>query len=970
MPWPRDWLDSCGEDAAAVLAEVDALAPTLPDPARGREDLRTFLEAGGRMASTSRQLRADPKALELLLRLGGLSRYGFETAARWPGAFWQIVQDREYRQVWGGRLLAATLTTELSILPDRDTRIAWLARFKHHHFLRVILGDLAGTLSFPAIVRELSDITDVIAQAALDLALAKLQTRGLLWPEDHPQAPGFTVLGMGKLGGRELNYSSDIDLIFLYEAPEGVREVGGLEVHEWAKRLGAEVIRILDEPGNHGRMYRVDMRLRPEGDRGELALSWRETVDYYYTAGRPWERQAMLKARPIAGSRSLGDRLVAELAPWIFPSDPAWEDLEESRSMRRRIEERAQDANVKTGAGGIRDIEFLVQFFQLAYGGRMTDLRRRDTLPTLALLADHGLLPRPEVRRLGEHLVFLRTLEHRLQMWDDRQEHAVPGDVRERDLLARRLGLADGSALMAKLARVRSDVRAVVARHFLEGSRDQDALLALLVAGEAAPQHAVDVLGPHGFRDPARAAAHLRQLAQEPFFILSRLRTERALVRLLPLLLHLIGETPEPDETLANLVRIVGAVGGRATFFEILAERPEALRLFTDFAGWSHYLAERFADFPGLPDEVMDVVSRKDAKPVQLRAEVRSLVVGLAQPAAPLAHLVAREESLIALRDLDGAPEAVSERLSVLAEATLDVLLSRLAVERGRAWGFPMDEQGRPVRFAILGLGKLGGREPTYASDMDVVFVCDPGGRCPKVDKDGQEFWTRVAQDLMRLTQEHHLWDLDARLRPWGDGGELVASTLAIERYWTDPKDLWERMANLRVAHLAGDPLLGRPVADRILTAALGQPLPADAAAQVRSMRARLEASVAGRDHLKRGWGGYVDHEFIVQYRGLGLDPAVWPRPAGTLACLQALGRLGRIPSEAVTELADGLSFLRFVESRMRLWTGKAVSSLPTDSDGRSRIAKRCHFDQVAAFDERLHLTRETARRWFDRLIV
>ncbi len=969
MTWTRRWLDACGEDAAAVLVEAESLAASLPDPARWGPDLQSFVEAHASQGLVTRQLRADPMALDLLLRLGGYSRYGFDTAVRWPGGFWQILQERHYRQVWGRRLLAKTLEAELAVIAGRESRISHLARFKHHHFLRVILGDLAGTLTFPAIVSELSDITDTLAQAAVDLAVEKLATRGLLWPPEHPQAPGFTVLGMGKLGGRELNYSSDIDLIFLYEAPPEVREVGGLEVHEWAKRLGSEVIRILDTPGDHGRMYRVDMRLRPEGDRGELALSWRETVDYYYTVGRPWERQAMLKARPIAGSRVLGDRLVAELAPWIYPSDPAWEDLEESRSMRRRIEERAQDANVKTGAGGIRDIEFLVQFFQLAYGGRMHDLRRRDTLPTLALLADHGLLPRADVRRLADHLVFLRTLEHRLQMWDDRQEHEMPTDARERDLLARRLDLRDGQALQARLTRVRSEVRAVVARHFLEGTRDQDALLALLVAGEAAPEHAVTVLSPHGFRDPERAALHLKQLAEEPFFILSRLRTERALVRLLPLLLHLIGETPEPDETLANLVRIIGAVGGRATFFEILGERPEALRLFTDFAGWSHYLAERFAQFPGLPDEVIDAVARTEAKPLQLRTEARALVQGLANPAEPLAHFIAREESLIALRDLDGAPEVVPERLTALAEATLDVLLSRLAVERGHAWGFPMDEAGRPVRMAILGLGKLGGREPTYASDMDVIFVCDPGGRCPIVDKDGQEFWTRVAQDLMRLAQEHRLWDLDARLRPWGDGGELVVTTTAIERYWSDPKDLWERMANLRIAHLAGDPQLGESVARDIRAAALGQPLPGDAVAQVRQMRARLEASVAGRDHLKRGWGGYVDHEFIVQFRCLGLASAEIPRVASTEACLKALGQRGRIPAEAVTELTDGLAFLRFVESRMRLWVGKAVSSLPTDPDGRLRIARRCHFTSVADFDLRLHHTREQARRWFDRLV-
>ncbi|HEX3133222.1 MAG TPA: hypothetical protein VHX44_06515, partial [Planctomycetota bacterium] len=287
-----------------------------------------------------------------------------------------------------------------------------LSRFKHRHFLRLILGDLAGAIGFSALVRELSDVVDVLVQATYAMAETMAQQRFPDIAALPPEQRSFSVLAMGKHGARELNYSSDIDLIFLYRSfPDAPGEL-----HDYHNRLGQELIRILENPSDNGQLFRIDMRLRPEGDRGELVLSARETIDYYYSVGRPWERQAMIKARAIAGDLELGQQLIEELRPWVYPQEPEWETLDESRSMRRRIEERAQEANVKTGAGGIRDIEFLVQYFQLVYGGRDAELRNRATLPALRLLADRGTIPKSDARRLEEFYIWLRVVEHRLQM--------------------------------------------------------------------------------------------------------------------------------------------------------------------------------------------------------------------------------------------------------------------------------------------------------------------------------------------------------------------------------------------------------------------------------------------------------------------------------------------------------------------------------------------------------------------------
>ena len=983
-------LDSIGEDAVVVFDVAADIAARLPEATLAMRDLQAFVVAHAEPATTCRDLRRDPLAIELFLRLSATSRYGLDTVMRAPGDFWQIVQERQFRQRWGRRTLVEFLTKELGATADREARLRILPRFKHRHFLRVMLGDLTGDLTFESVVAELSDITDALAQAALALAMEEWAPRfGHLAlrqaatdhgkasgfyrvdvPEPAPLTSGFTVLAMGKLGGRELNYSSDIDLIFVYHVASDADPER--DWHAAFTALGRMLIPLLERPDGGAQLFRVDMRLRPEGERGELALSLRETVDYYYSVGRPWERQALIKVRPIAGDRELGQRLLDELRPWVYPQDPDWATLDEARCMRRRIEERARDRDVKTGAGGIRDIEFLVQFFQRCYGGRQPELRLRATLPMLHLLTERGILPRGHVADLRAAYIWLRTVEHRLQMREDRQEHEVPVDPEARRQLAWAVAEMDLAAFDARLAQVRARVRELVALHFLAVGKEQDAMLALVVQGEAEAGLAQRVLGGFGFRDIPRAALEIRALATEPFFVLSRHRTERALVALLPELLHRIAQAPSPDQALTNLVRIAAAVGGRATFFEMLTTRLDLLDLFTGFAGWANYLVELFACFPGLTDEIIDALSTRPRPLSVLTSEARALVQGLQNPTEPLAFMLARESAVTALRDLAGLDQSqVSRRLSALAEAIIDTVLGRLVLAQTHAWGAPV-EAGRPTRFVLLGLGKLGGHEMTYASDLDVICVCDPGGRCSRHDRDGEAFWTAVTQELMRTTSEGRLYEIDPRLRPWGEQGQLVVNTRALADYWAEPRELWERMAMLRVGILAGDARLGEEVLALIRQAAYAAPLPADALTQVLAMRRRLEQSVVGKDHLKRGPGGYVDHEFIAQFFSLGLPAQEVLAASGSVATadvLKGLARLGRIPSQAADELIPGLELLRFIEARMRLSAGRAISTLPTTNAERIELARRCDFATLDAFNAAVAHARATARRWFVALI-
>ncbi len=960
-PWRERWLEAAPQ-AQAILEALAQLAPSLPDTARAEDDLRRYVGVVGAETAATWLLR-DPERLGLLLRLSGVSRYAFDAVLKRPQGLRTVVESAQQREVWGRSRLASHLAALLAETEVEDEAIsATLVRFKEHHYIRITLGDITGRMRFESVVAELSDLVDVLAEAALARA------RVLLAPKWGPGPLRFVILGMGKLGGRELNYSSDIDLIFLYQ------DVATEEwpAHEYAQKLGATLIRILDEPSSAGRLFRVDMRLRPEGDRGELALSLQETSDYYYSVGRSWERQAMIKARPIAGDLDLGKRLLDDLWPWIFPKDPQWDELDSTRAMRRRIEERRDTANLKTGAGGIRDIEFLVQFFQLSHGGRLSELRNRSTIPTLRVLGDVGIVDPDDVLELDAAYRFLRTVEHRLQMWEDRQLHELPSDAGERDLVARRCGFSGTDALArfdAKIAAVRERVRALADLHYLRDSRDQDAVLALLVQDEADAELIDTVLAQWPFRDRRQAAANLRRMAREPFFLLSRSRTEKALAALVPELLPMVAVSPDPDQTLANLARITEAVGGRATFYDLLLHNAGARRLICDLAGWATYLVNLLGEVPGLADEFVDSINQPLRSPVLLRQEAAALVAGIDDMVVPLRFFQARETLAAAVRDLEGLELAqVNHHLSNVAVATITATLTRCIERRAAEWGLPQID-GVPSRFCVLGLGKLGSRALSYTSDMDVIFVCDNGGVCADGVHDGENFWTRVAQDCMRILDDGKLYEIDPRLRPWGDQGSLVTAVGTLRQYWSEPRDLWERMAMVRMAPIAGDPILAAEAVRIARGGALAQDMPADAIFQVRDMRRRLEESVVGRDHVKRGWGGYVDHEFIAQYFSFGLPSADIPIGVSISELLDYLGTIGRIPAAAAEELRHGLIWLRFVEARSRLSAGKAVSSIPTDPEGRLALARRCQKDGIASFDLDMHHARARARHWFDILL-
>lgn len=433
-----------------------------------------------------------------------------------------------------------------------------------------------------------------------------------------------------------------------------------------------------------------------------------------------------------------------------------------------------------------------------------------------------------------------------------------------------------------------------------------------------------------------------------------------------------LARIPDPDRGLRNLVRIIEGLGAeRAAVRDAILGNPDHLAALVGLAGASNYLADLLAAQPDLLAVVLDLldVPMADERIERLLQEGRECVRELGDPPA-LGTMRARELAVIAMRDLDGVNYLrVSRAMSALAETIVKLALDLATEEWTERWGAP-EADGGPTHFAVIGCGKMGSGELVYGSDLDVIFVCDPGGWCTKRDdRSGEEFWTRVAQQFTRIMQERRLYEVDARLRPWGAQGKIVINLNVLRKYWGEPRDVWERLAMTRCAPIAGDPALGREATAIIRGAAFGAALPDDARAQVAEMRGRMEQEVVGKDHVKSGPGGYVDAEFVAQLYSLGQPAEDLPGGAAIEHTLLALSTLDALPLDAAVELGEGLRLLRLVEARIRLRDGHAGSVLPGEHDERDLLARRCGLEDGAALEAAVADARACMRRWFEQLV-
>jgi len=963
-----------GTEFHRLLAQIGSLLPHCPDPGMALTNLERFASRATDGLVRLTALVADPRTTDLLIQLFSASQHLSEIIIRDAGvvAWLRSGADRRDRDA-----MAEALWSELLVAGSENERKLAIPRLRNREMLRIGYNDVVRGHPLELTTLDLSNLADACTEGATRAALAATTERHGLPINTDGQAARFVVLAMGKLGGQELNYSSDIDLVFVYDQEGTTTGPRSISNAEFFAKAGGAIVRLLSDHTAMGQAYRVDMRLRPDGDQGPLARSLAATLGYYVSSGRTWERQALIKCRPIAGDLALGSDFLAAITPHIYRRYLGAAEISDIKAMKRRIEARTHAAGddereVKTGRGGLRDVEFTVQFLQLLHGGSEPSVRHANTMMAIARLEVIGGLS-PEERGVMEDAYrFLRRVEHRLQLMFDRQTHQMPADTESLRTLAIRMGYPPATAWEDRVGpaeRFMADYRAKTARsrkvldHLLHDafageSGEDDPIVDLVLDPEPSAATIAKVLGQVGFRDVVTAHKNLLALAHEDVEFLSTARCRQFLAAIAPRLLDAVSESPDPDMTLTNLEKVSASLGAKAILWELFSFNPPSLKLFVDLCATGQFLCEVLINNPGMIDDLMDslVVDRPQSA-TAIKAELADLCRGAEDIAPILSSFRNKEWVRIGVRDILGREPVrdVTRELADVAEAVVGQVARDQWARRVAKCGVPRRaSDGRRARWAILGLGKLGGREMNYHSDLDLVFLYDEDGRTDGTvaSTTNDEFFADLAQKIIRdlggSAETGTLYKVDARLRPYGASGPLAVTLDRFRAYFAGPAATWEHQALTRARPMFGIGTFGRQVADAI-RGLLTHPVSDSrrVAAEVVAMRRKI-GDARGPNELKRGVGGLVDIEFITQYLQLDHapgDPSVLK--SNIWDALDALRRVGRLSAADHADLHDAYGFFRSVEGRLRIVQNRADVGMPRDEVELARLARRLGYDRV-----------------------
>jgi glutamate-ammonia-ligase adenylyltransferase len=955
---------------ALVCGQLEKELPQLSDPGMALNNLDRFVAASRNPLSLGSLFERDLGALPNLLQIFSASQYLSDLLIR-DSESYDLLRLTEGQPV-AREVLIEDLCSEAAALTDERAVMNLLRRFKHREILRITYGDIIQNHRLKTVTQQISYLADAICEAALRSAWRHLEQRRGTPRRPDGKPARLAVLALGKLGGEELNYSSDIDLVLISDGDgktDGPRQVSNQEFFD---RLAAAFVKLLTEPTEFGSAYRVDLRLRPDGDQGPAVISIDNALRYYDVKGRTWERQAFVKARAIAGDQVLGQEFLSQLEPWIYRRYLGSADISEIQALKRRIESRARregddTRNVKTGHGGIRDIEFVIQFLQLLNGGDLPTIRTGNTLDAIESLTKAGCLTMRERTILEENYIFLRGLEHQLQIMFDLQTHNLPVDDQELRRLAIRLGYVDqpkGTALreFKEALHTKTELNRKILNHLLSEAfgkeGDTDPETDLVLDPSPSPELIREILGQHGFRDIEAAYDNLNALSTEKITFLSTRRCRHFLASIAPALLSSIAVTPDPDATLVNLSKVSDSLGGKGVLWELFHFNPPSLQLYVQLCASSPYLSDLLTSNPGMIDELMDSLML-DKLPTResLEKTLTDLCRG-AEDIDPILHGFRNSQHLrVGVRDILGREDIQTTHrvLSDIAEVCLHEIAERELQRLASRYGMPMigDDPAadQPCSLIILAMGKLGGREPNYHSDLDLVFLYEADGNTrherpnrQQSTTTNQHFFGQLGQRIIKVVTHigphGRLYEVDSRLRPTGKSGLLAVSLAEFERYFLDGRgQLWERQALCKARPVFGSPEACE-AAMRVVRRCIAEPRWKLAAAdEIRHMRYRLEQTASKRN-LKRGPGGTVDIEFIVQMlqlRHVANSPAVCT--PGTLDAIVALNSAGHLDDERAEYLSRSYRFLRSVESGLRLMNTTARHDLPTDEAEVKKLA-------------------------------
>jgi glutamate-ammonia-ligase adenylyltransferase len=920
-------------EALAAGGDIELVVDAAAQSANAELALSAFERLAERRPDAWRSLREDPPALLRAAGLAGTGEALGEALAALPDATGVLFGELD---AWDASVVRARAAAALDDAREPAAAAAALAACQRAALLRVAARDVCGVAATPAVTAELADLAQGVLAAAFDTVAAEATA-------------SVAVIAMGKLGGRELNYVSDVDVIFVHDGDRAD-----------ALRVCERFLRLFTQVTPYGRAYEVDANLRPEGKDGPLSRTLESFQAYYERWAKPWEFQALLKARPVAGDPELGQRFLTLSAPFVWPDRLDASAVEEIQRLKGVVEasgevRRAGARQVKLAPGGLRDIEFAVQLLQLVHGRHDASVRSPNTLDALAALAAGGYVGEDDAQLFTDAYAFLRTVEHRLQLARLRRTHTLPDDDAQRERLARTVGYRPDAAASA-LERFDSDLRSVQAlvrqvhtklfyrpllARFAEVGADG---LLPTNEGQLAPEAARERLAALGFADPQGALAHLDALA-------SGLTRRAQLFRtLLPAVLPTLAAAPDPDGGLAGLRALAERLETSTSFLRTLRDNPPVGDLLAQVLGASRLVGEWLQRQPEVVARLSDLAALEETL---APGDYRRLADGLvrrgteeAESADALRRLRRRELARTAVRDLSGRASVVdvATELTGQAEACLHAAVA-LTVPAA-------------LRFAVIGMGKLGGGELGYGSDLDLLLVFAPND----ARRDALQAAERFLAVLSGITREGRAFDVDVGLRPEGKDGPLARTVESYQTYYARWGEPWELQALTQARFVAGDRALADDFGAAVAPIVYPSVAPADRLAEVRWMKARVERERAGtrtqplvrrrrsltasvrtdeRVDVKLGPGGLSDVEWTVQLLQLrhgGTHPAL--RVPGARAALDALRGEGLIGEDDAAWLRNGLDLLARVRNCAHLAGFRDSARLPPGARDQERLAR------------------------------
>jgi len=872
----------------SFIRNLESEFAALPDQLRATViDSLTHLDE--RLTELNLNIRQTPEFIASIAKVWCSSLFVAESCTRKPELLDDLVNSgdlsaRYSENSYVEKLAQAPVDSQAELMTK-------LRHFRRREMVRIAWRDLAGWAELSETLSDLSHLADACIQYALDFLYQEAcALRGTpLLSDGSPQQ--IVVLGMGKLGAHELNYSSDIDLIFAYAEDGVLPDRKETSYCEFFTKLCRNLVKVLDEITVDGFVFRTDIRLRPYGDSGPVIMTFDGMENYYQTQAREWERYAMIKVRQVAGDFKIGAELMAMFRPFVYRRYLDYGAFEELRSLKAQItqELRRKDRmeNIKLGPGGIREIEFIGQAFQLIRGGNDKALQTRPILDVLQLLGERELLSQNDADQLKQSYCFLRRVENHIQQYQDRQTHDLPTDPMAQQILAYSLDYPDWTGFKQDLDQVRKQVHEVFDLVFSlskQDSANQDShKIWACVADET---ELMEYLKEYGIQDPAAMLAAIKDFKHS--VAVKRLTAKGAgvLDRLMPQVLEAMRQVDNPDETLARILGLFEAVVGRNVYLSLLAENPGALAQLIRLSSASPWICDYLAQYPVLFDELLDTRSLYEPlKKADLDEQLKVLLAQIeVQDLEQLMVVLRQFKQLNVLRvaaaDIMGVIPlmVVSDYLTYIAESIVSHVVERAWLMLTDKHGLPPGTDNTAINFAVIGFGKLGGIELGYGSDLDLVFLydCKDGNAMTDGGKpiSCSQFYGRLGLKVRHILDTKLLsgvlYEVDMRLRPNGDSGLLVTHINAYEDYLKNQAWTWELQALVRGRFIAGDPQLKvqyEAIRRRILS------LPRDTEnlkKEVREMREKMREALATKDKdkfdLKQSKGGIADIEFIVQF--------------------------------------------------------------------------------------------------------